>query len=355
MQKLALGVAALAAVLVSCEGGGGEEQASKKLVLGQKKVDCALTIDALPGTDWVIDRINEDKTTTADPGTRARFFKDGDTIKVKYNVASLSDMYTYTCEKKGEELQCLESPKLKDFCQALAVAEGSACTPEKLRELAPKATDEEITKAIAEANETIAKYKDKPEWKQFAFNNNNLGNKLQGRLDARIDTRACNVLVTDMYRTIYNGKMVEDANPVGTNNFVKTEEELLWEHCTDSGDLFARKSKDFPEKEADIQGCFPPGCTFSTSEETFYHYLGQDGRPAVEGCTYSFDLWLNGKPHQKDVPAELVDYKGKKEVRWVAGVKHAAPGAYVMTMIRHKTCNGQKEQLEVSCNLANVQ
>ncbi|MCB9762350.1 MAG: hypothetical protein H6739_21315 [Alphaproteobacteria bacterium] len=338
--------------LVACE-----EKSSNKLVLGQQAVQCDLTLETLPGTEWIIEKINPDKSVEPDMSTRLKFYKDGDKIMAKYNVGSLSDMYTYECDVKGDELDCREPPKLKDWCQALIVADGAECTAEKLKEWAPKATDEELAAGMKEANEVVAKYREGPEWQQFMFNNNNLGNKLQGLLYAKINARKCNLTITDMYMTIYNGKRLEDSNPVGTNAFVKNDKgELLWEHCTDSGDLYARKTGDFPEKEEDIQACYPNmGCSFAVNEEVHYHYLGQDGREAKEGCTYSYDLWANGKPLQKDVQAELVDANGKKEVRWHNAHKFDAAGPEVVTMVRYQTCEGKKEQTEVSCNLVNVQ
>ena len=334
----------------------GCEEKKSKINLSGEKIDCALTLDTLAGTDWVLEQINPDKTVTPNPGTRLRIYKEGDKFQAKYNVGSFADMYTYNCDVKNDELVCKEPAKLVDFCKALSVADGSTCTVEKLKEFAPEATDEELAKAVETALADVAKYKDKPEWKQFVGQNNNLGNKLQGLLWAKVDTKTCKLRITDMYMTIYNGKRVEDSNPVGTNPFVQTKEELLWEHCADSGDLFVRKSKDHPAKPEDIAACFPnQGCTFGATEEAFYHYLGQDGRDAKDGCTYSYDLWLNGKPFKKDIPAEVVDVSGKKEVRWSTGVTFPAPGQQVMVMVRNQSCaGGAKEKIEVSCNMAVV-
>lgn len=338
----------VALTLTACE-----EKKGNKLVLGAPASgDCTLSLDTLDGTTWVMEKVNPDKSVEPDIATRLRFFNEGGQLKANYNVGSVSDMYTYECTRKETELDCRESPKLKDWCQSLAVAEGSECTAEKLKEWAPNASDADIEAAMKAASETVATYKDKPEWKQFAFNNNNLGNKLQGLLYVRVYERKCNLQITDMYMTIYNGKRVEDSNPVGTNAFVKHTEELSWEHCTDAGDLFARKDAAFPEKEEDIQACYPNrGCSFSATEPVHYYYLGADGREAKPGCTYSYDLALNGKPLSKDNAAEVVDYKGKPEVRWHYQHTYTAPGQQVLLMTRYATCDGKKEKVETSCNL----
>ena len=48
--------------------------------------------------------------------------------------------------------------------------------------------------------------------------------------------------------TVYNGKKVEDSNPVGTNAFVKNElGDLLWEHCENRNDFLPLSKGTFPE------------------------------------------------------------------------------------------------------------
>ncbi|MCB9746089.1 MAG: hypothetical protein H6740_26170 [Alphaproteobacteria bacterium] len=351
MKRLGLLAAllGLATGLMACE-----EKKSNKIVLGAKSVPCDLTLETLPGTEWVIEKVNPDKSVEADIATRLKIDKEGDEIKAKYNVGSLSDMYDYDCKVEGERLFCFEPPRLADWCKALLVVEGGTCTAEKLKEWAPYATDEEIAKGIKEAEESVAKFRDTDNWKQYVFNNNNLGNKLQGLLYIRINERKCNLMITDNYMTIFNGERKEDSNPTGTNAFVKNDQgELLWEHCTDSGDLYPRKTAEHPTKEEEIQACYPTqGCGFTAEEDAWFAYLGQDGLEAKDGCTYSFDVWHNGKPQQKDVAAEIVDNKGKKEVRRAFSMKFSEPGQHVVTMVRYATCEGKKELEEVSCSLS---
>ncbi len=340
--------------------GACEEKKSNKLVLGQKSVACDLTLDGLAGTEWVIEKINADKSVEADIQTRLKVYaKDGAT-RVKYNVGSLSDMYDYECMEKAGELACWEDPpKVRDFCQSLMAA-GAECNAEVLKKLAPTATDEDIAEGIKKANENVNRFKGTDKWDAFVFQNNNLGNKLGGLLYLKVDEKRCKLRITDNYMTIHDGKKVEDSNPVGTNYFLKNDETLFWEHCTDSGDLIATKSADFPKTAEEAVTCAPPRCMVGTGEAVTYHYIGQDGRTAKEGCTYSFDSWLNWKPHQSGVAATLVDWKqGRKtvqEVRWPLTATFSEPGKQVMEIVRYEQCEGgEKKQVEVACNLVMVQ
>lgn len=341
-----LAVVALgAASLLACDDGGPD----KTIRLTPEAVDCPLTMDTLADTQWIIERINADKSTTPDLRTRMRFFKEGEELKVKYNVSSLSDVYTYNCKRRGEEWFCAEEPKLRDWCQAL-VTGGAECTPEALKQLAPDVTDEQVAKAIAEANDNMNRFKNTDNWKAFVFQNNNLGNKLQGLLYVKLEQKSCKLRITDNYMTLYNGKRMEDSNPVGTNLFVRNDEELMFEHCSDSTDLVALKQKEWPKTPEAAQTCAPPGCTFTNAEEVHYHYVGQDGRTPKEGCTYSYDAWVDWKPAAKDVAAVVEG----TELRWQYSVQHKAPGTPVFEMVRYATCGGAKEKLETSCNIVRV-
>ncbi len=339
--------------------GACEEKSTNKLVLGQKSVACDINMDNLAGTEWVIEKILPGREVEPDVQTRLKVFaKDGATW-VKYNVGSLSDMYDYECMMRGEELACWEDPpKVRDFCQALQAAE-KECTPEVLKKLAPTASDEDIAEGIKKANENVKRFKGTDKWKAFVFQNNNLGNKLGGLLYLKVDQKRCKLRITDNYMTIYDGKKVEDSNPVGTNYFLRNEEALFWEHCTDSGDLIATKSSDFPKNEKEALTCAPPRCDFTTSDKVTYHYVGQDGRTPKDGCTYTFDSWLNWKPLQSNVAAEIVDWKqGRrkvKEIRYPLSKTFTTPGMQVMEIVRYASCEGKpKEQVEVACNLVLV-
>lgn len=358
-MNIKVGIATLAVVGTLVLGACEEKKSNKFNLNGTQGVACDLTLDNLAGTEWVIERINPDKSVEADIMTRLKVYaKDGAT-RVKYNVGSLSDMYDYECQPRGGELACWEDPpKVRDMCQSL-LASGNVCDAATLKGFAPTATDEDIAEGIKEANLTVDKYKGTDKWDAFVFQNNNLGNKLGGLVYLKVDEKRCKLRITDNYMTVFDGKKIEDSNPVGTNLFLKNTETLFWEHCTDSGDLIASKSAEFPKTEEEAVTCAPPRCMAAAGEAITYHYIGQDGRTPKEGCTTTFDTWLNWKPLQSGVAAELVDWKvGNKtvqELRYPITQTYSTSGKQVLELVRYETCEGKaKEQVEVACNLVLV-
>lgn len=349
--RLVLPLGAL--LLTACQ-----EQGSGITVGGSGEVDsCTLTLDGLPGSTWVMLRPLPDKTEIDDTRTRLRFDKEGEEVKVKYNVGSLGDVYTYGCEKTETELICREEAKLRDICQALLVGE-SACTAEELKKYEPSATDEELAAAVTEATANVEKYKAPggSDWEQFKLNNNNLGNKLQGLLYIKIDDRKCRLRITDNYMTIYNGKRVEDSNPVGTNPFVKHDGgELLFEHCKDSGDLAPTRNAEYPADLAAVQTIGRDGV--GIGEEVHFWYLGQDAREVVDGCKVSYDVWIDGANPKKGLEPEVAEVAGgKKEYRyhfshtWTEPFPQGTLPAGAAVMHRKWTCDDTtKSGEEVSC------
>ena len=142
----------------------------------------------------------------------------------------------------------------------------------------------------------VTKFKGTDKWKSFVFNNNNLGNKLRGVLYVKVNEKKCQLTVTDNYVTIYNGKKREDSNPNGTNAFVKNElGDLLWDHCTESANLIALDTAEFPKdpKNAGHMG------KWGVNQDVNFWYLGADAMAAPEGCSYNFDTWVDGQPLKK--------------------------------------------------------
>ncbi len=349
--------------LVSILGMVACEEQSSGFTVGDEKDPsaCDLTLDTLDGTEWVFLKANPDKTETPEHFTRLKFKTEGGKTSAKYNVGSASDMYDYNCEKAGEEFICREDPKVKDWCQAL-VSGGAECTPETLKGIDPTITDEQVKKGMEEAEAVMKKYRDTPDWEKFKFQNNNLGNKLQGLLYVKVDKRNCRVRVTDNYITIYNGKKVEDSNPAGTNPFVKNEMgELLWEGCTNSADLVATAEPGFPENPEQVQHL----ARHASGKEITMFYLNNDVRLSEEGCTYGYDVWKDGKPFAKDQTPEVVDgKKGEKELRWKISYSPTEPTAAdraalgeVFHLDYKATCTGEgKESKEgVACAAILVQ
>jgi hypothetical protein len=335
--------------------------------LSKEKKSCDLDINALDGTSWVMLEAMPGNTTRENAQARLKWEMRDGKMKALYTVKSISDVYTYDCKlnEARKEWECFEPPKLKDWCQALEVNAENSCTPEKLREFgAADSTDQELADAIKAAKETVAKFRGQPTWPQFQLNNNNLGNKLQGILFAKVDAKQCNLSVSDMYMLIYNGVRKEDFNPVGRNAFVKTDKPYQWEHCEKSLDLLDWKEATLPD--AKVLATIDPmdrknERVYSVGETVHYHYMLEVGKKAEAGCTYSFDSYAQWEPVKQ---GQAVSPNDKGELTWtdshtwsdigpLEAISPAMPiGVY--TMVRWKDCNGKKEKIDVQCRATKV-
>jgi len=340
-------------VLTLLIGCGGESTESPETEA------CDLSFDNLEGKSFAMLEALPDSTYRENVQARMRFEKKDDELIAKYTVMSVSDVYEYECgaptgEGENVEMYCAEKERARDWCQALLVNEVGSCTKKELKKLGiKKLSDDELNAEIKKAKETVKKFKNTDKWKQFVLNNNNLGNKLQGRLYLKIDAKKCRLSVSDMYFTIFDGKGREDTNPVGINPFVETEEDLLFDHCTEGRGIVADLNTEVPPKNLDDIPALRP---HSPGKPIYYWYLGEKGVKAEEGCTYSMDTWVNWRPVEQGV-AITPDDKG--ELKWTFAhtfekddlVTVQGHPAGVATMIRHQTCGDKdKEVITVACN-----
>ncbi|MBN2800757.1 MAG: hypothetical protein JXX28_16570 [Deltaproteobacteria bacterium] len=335
---------------------------------GATKSTCDVTVDTLDGTQWAMLEAMPDKTDRENPKARMRWFKEDGKLKVKYTAASLGDVYTYTCELKGEgadvEARCAEQARIRDWCQALEVNKKGSCTPERLAELGQvQQTPAEVEALIVDGKAWVDKYRGTEDWNKVVLNNNNLGNKLQGLLYAKVDARRCRLRISDMYMTIYDGQQKVDSNPVGTNPFVKLEGDWLWDHCDDGFKLVEFEE---PQPPADLSEILPPNQRFhpcggdvdasgqcvDAKSRLYYHYLGDTAAQVEEGCSYTFDVYAGWQPVGKDVQVGQVD--GKLDWTWQQEWNDVSlqPGVGVLSMVRYKTCGGAKEKIDTLCNAA---
>lgn len=338
--------------LMGCSllGGGGDEEQT-----------CDLSLDGLGGSTWVMLHAQPDKTERPNPQARIRFEGSGDDLVAKYTVMSVSDVYDYPCELRendegGKELFCAEEQRIEDWCQALLVAD-ELCTKKVLRKMGAKGTDEELNAKIITAKETVRKYRDTPQWAQFKLNNNSLANKLQGRLYVSVEERNCRLSVGDFYWTIFNGRAKEDTNPVGQNPFVKGDDDLMFEHCTDGQFMAPLPSAEVP---ADLSAYARPE-NLEKGKPTFYTYLRPEAtQKAEEGCTYSMDTYAKWKPLNKGVaitPGADGSLTWQAEQTWTDVNVHpfnAQNDVGIFTMVRYKECGGKKEKIDVVCDMAVV-
>lgn len=339
---------ALATLLPACE---------QLMPQGEPESTCDISFDTLDGRTFVSVEATPGGVDRLNPVARVKFGeKDGNKF-AKYTVASLSDVYELPCELKEKDgkstLFCAEEPRPTDWCQALLVAD-QVCSKKVLRKFGATGTDEELNEAIKKAKETWRKYRGTEYEARFILNNNNLGNKLQGRLYVDIDEKRCKLSVGDYYWTIFNGRGVEDTNPVGQNPFAETDKEYLFEHCVEGNIMPGIEAETLPDDLSSIPG---RGRRYATGKDYWFHYLGEKHMEPEQGCNYSYDLWAN---FLKVSEANAVSLGSDKKLDWKAQHAFSSSDQVVMwgdqskpigvlTMIRHKECGGKKEQLDVVC------
>jgi hypothetical protein len=333
-------------MLTACGGGSSAPKAPEKPA-------CELSVESLPGRTFVMLEAKGDKTEVENPQARVKFEKEGGKLVARYTVKSLDHVYPYECEKSREnEVMCLAEPNIPAMCIALEVHKAGACTKDAIRKLGVAAEDKAIDDAMKEAKAAIAKAKEAPTWPQFKTMYNNVGNALQGVLYAKVDTERCRLSVDDMFKTVYNGKAMEDFNPVGTNAFVESKEEFLFEDCDVARVLAGWKDESLPE---DLSQIAPVG-EFEGGKPVHLFYVGDAEVKPTEGCTYSMDTWANWKPGEKGKAAEVKDEK----IMWHTSYTHSGDklplgggkDGIVYHMKRTKTCGGKAEKIDTVCALA---
>lgn len=337
---------------------------------------CDLSVETLPGKTFVELEIQGDGSEKPNPQARVKFAKDGGTITAAYTVKNGLHSYAYTCTPSGRdgELKCATKPFFDRACLALEVHKEGSCTPAKLAEMGFEGSSDDVAAGIKQAQESYAKAKEQKAsilkesgadaaeraWKNFTITNNNVANTLQGLIYAKIDTKRCRIQIDDMFATIYEGARKEDFNPVGSNAFVASDDELLFADCTNERALVDLESAEPPP--ADLSK-IPPVREFKTGQEVHYHYVGNDALKAEDGCTYAMDLWANWTPAGKAVPAEVVDGKVNWHAThtWAAddlkyiGAEAGRPlfGGF-MHVTRHKVCGGKDEVIDNLCYATRV-
>jgi hypothetical protein len=378
----AFSLAILAFALGACEE-------SKTIEVGGAPVDCKVTLNNLAGTQWVMHEAMPDKTDRPNPRARMRFYQGDQGLKVDYSVGSPYEMHTYDCQVGPREMKCAEEAKVVDWCLSLEAHQAGSCSPAKLRELGATGIDDsELADAVSKARKEIAavteQAKDNPQMlAQYKLARNNLGNKLQGLLDLRVNEKRCQLVITDQYMTIYNGQKIVDSNPVGTNPFVQDKDNTwLWENCVE-GTKFLAFPQETPPTDEEIKG-LDPKRQFSSKDTVNYHYIGVKHLEAKEGCTYSADTWVQWKPAATGLEIATYDCNltipdpaapgdaskarpVKKCVKWhaahqwtdVSGLTYVADDAAIprafFGMTRYEQCDGgEKKKLDTVCAAARI-
>lgn len=312
----------------------------------EEKPACDLTLDTLAGKTFVRQvRTPDGKNWEEDTWARARFFADGDKLKVKYNTRALVDMYTYTCEKtKGEQFCRADNPDLAQWCRTLYAASG-VCTGAEIAQYtgAPLA---DANAAAAEVNAGIAKMTDDQKAAlKASFSQPN--NQLRGVLHVKVNEEECRINVKDLYQTMTFGELRELENVVGNARFVPSDADLVFEHCSskEQNALVALPTPDATGIKPGMgQLKWPAG-----SEVTF-QYAGEENVKPEAGCTYTMDSYVTYAPKEKGVAVS------GDPLTWRFSHKFDKAGKYVVHAYQNKACGGGEPALaNVTCAVVLVE
>lgn len=320
---------------------------------------CDLKLSELAGTEWVYaEALPNSAGEKPQYKTRARFEDKDGALGAKYTVSSLSDVYDYDCEMSSDEKEglermiCKQKSSIDDFCMAM-MAGGERCVIKPMQRINSKWTAEEIEATATKTKASIAEMKEKGVWDQMRVRYNSLLNKIQGVLYIEVQSPECRLKITDNYLTVYNGVRIEDSNPAGINPYNKNEGKgLLFESCT-APFIFDTDSAEFPEKPGEVTMSYQVNKTRQTGEEINFWMLYGDLRLAQEGCSYSYDVWINYQLVKQGIVPETIDIKEGKELRWnyahTFNEKSHKLSPHVLTFDIKKSC-GEKEERIIACN-----
>ncbi len=320
---------------------------------------CDVSLDGLAGSTWVMLDATDGTAEVPNPQARGRFVAKDGKLELQYTVLGMGDVYDYTCTRKEDQLACfqvIEQANAEALCRAFEADNAGSCTVAKLQEVLADSLDEDTYKAARRAAMKEADEAEKAgNWRTFVARNNNVGNKIQGRVYVRLDKK-CRLRISDMYLGVYGGRAFEDSNPVGTNPFVPGEGEYLFEHCDDG-----RSVVDLAVAERLAPGDIPNERAFELNNEVHYHYYGETAVKAEPGCAYSMDFYAQWRPVKKGVDAPIVngDVDWRARPLWTDGAAVKLVNPYdprgVFTMVRYKKCgDGAKEIIDVACNAAKI-
>lgn len=343
-------VSALVLALAGCQNATGP-------ILAEP---CDLSLDDLAGSTWVMLDPTDGSIDVPNAQARGKFFEEDGKLKLKYTAKALGEVYDYTCLRKPEQVVCLQDIGQEHgeaACRAYEADEPGSCSLSKLQEALGESLDEDTLKAARKAAMDEADEAEKAgNWPAFRGRNDNVGNRIQGRVYIRLDAKKCRLRFSDMYMGIYDGRIFEDSNVVGTNPFVKAEAEMLFEACDDGRGLVDLAGPERLDPDA-----IPGDRAFALGDEVHYHYYGDTAAKAEQGCTYSMDVWAQWKPAQMGLDAPVVDGNVDWHFthRWsdAQALKLVNPfdPRGVVSVVRYKKCgDGAKEKIDVVCAATKV-
>ena len=275
---------------------------------------------------------------------RLRFVKEGDKVKAKYTAKHPSDVYTYTCAPTDKDLTCWEdNPRLGDFCRTL-FANGKDCSAAELMAMTG-CSQADADKTVADFEAEMKKLPPKEvEDMKKVFNSPN--NQLRGLLHAKIPKGKCFLTVSDRYQTMTFGAVREMENVVGTAHFFPTDKDLLFDHCQENKNLVALANPDAKAKPGESV------VEWAVNTKIPFRYVGDVAAKGEAGCTYSQDQYVVYEPVQKGAPVEA---GANGNLAWGFDYGFTAPGKYVVSVNRYKSCNGgAPEKIDSICQYVAV-
>lgn len=316
---------------------------------------CGLSLDGLAGKSFVMLEALPDGDVE-NPQARIRFEQREGKLHADYTVKSLVNVYDYTCEKgtgSREELICKSEADFGRLCMALEAHEKGSCTAEAIEKLGMTGDPKKLEEGMKAAKELSAKAYELggAQLERWQLMNNNVANAIHGKLYIKVDERSCRLQLDDMFVTVHDGKKKEDFNPVGSNAFVESSETWLWEDCNTGRMVADLDSAELPPLDQ-----IPPDAErlHEAGKPVHLHYLGKVGTEAKEGCTYAADIYKNWKPvgmgSEPKVEGGKVTWHFQQAIE--ASEKISLGGGRrgaVVTMVRHQTCDGKKEEIDVVC------
>lgn len=336
------GVAVSLIALVGCDGGG------EKPVEEEKKAEgCVMSREELLGKTFVR-RVEEKAPGKFDEDNfgRLKLYKEGDAVKAKYSVRSLTGVYTYSCSEddKGGYLCKQDEVDLLEFCRALWANTGDCTAGQLAAVTAIPETEARIGEAVTKTKEGIAKLKpDQVEKLKLAYNNPNV--QLRGWIKVRppknpVKADGCYVNIHDYYETFSQGARREVDNLVGQGKFQQTEKDFVWEDCRDVNTNLVAMSTERAAKPGETETELAAGARAT------FRYVAADA--TANDCTYTFDAYANFERVQRAVPVE----NGKNpQFEQVLTNK----GRTVYHLVRYKACQGADPVLAtVSCAAVDV-
>jgi hypothetical protein len=284
-----------------------------------------------------------DGETEPDILARARFYKQGDKLKVKYNTRALTAMYTYTCKKEPKELLCQQDDvDAYQWCQTLWANKGS-CAPAEIADLTGLPVPK-VQKEVERFQADLKKLDDagKQRMKVMYSQPNN---QLRGILHVKFNEELCRLSMSDRYQTFDQGQLREMENVVGSARFVPVEKELVFEHCLDSRNFVALTAPDAKPGPGETKIEVAPGETVN------FRYVGPDLVKAEPNCTYSMDFWSKYESVSKGVAVSPGD---KGQLAWEASASFDKPGRNTVHLYRYKDCGDGAKLAGVSCQVVMV-